>query len=481
MAKLSGDRRAEAEALNQTAWFCLQLGLPGRGYDMAMAAKRAWVQLKEIRGQAVAGSILSWLLIEMGLVDEAFIEAAQCLELAERQADRTVLAFARNAKAVTYLYCRQDHLALPLLQEALGTLNADEAPSLKSLFLTNIAYSQVSLAESAERDGDMRKGHDLRVRAIDTNNQAIAVASACGDFWNLRTALCNSAEYYACLGELALAEQCLDRWEEVPGDIGLRSEIHYLYTRGELLTKAGHLQEAVAVCQQAVALSENHKQADHKANSNRRLAEALEGLGDYRAALLYYKRYHDAFEAQMGETTRRRAQHVESLLENERLRVEANALRLQAEHDALTGLMNRRSFEAAMQALGHTRFCLAIVDLDHFKLVNDTYSHIVGDAVLKRTADILASFHTLKAYRLGGEEFALLFVDQSLATAADEAENVRSRIAKFNWSSVVAGLSVTASIGLASSQTTPLSKIMEVADRQLYRAKASGRDMVMSA
>lgn len=476
LADISGDERAKAEALTQSAWFCLQLGLPDQGHDAAIEAKRAWVELRDTRGQAVASSILSWLLVEMGLVDEAFSEAAHALDLGERQGDREVLAFAQNAKAVTYLYCRQDHLAQPLLDQALRTLRAGEAPSIRSLVLTNLAYSQVSVAEAAELNGDAEAGRAWRLKAIATNNLAIGMASDCGDIWNLRTALCNGAEYYACLGEIALAERCLDQWRGLPGDIGLRSEIHYLYTHGELLTKAGRLHEALAVCRTAVALAENHKQADHKANTSRRLAEVLEALGEHEEALQHYKQFHAAFETQMGETTRRRAQHVESTLENEKLRDEATALRFQAQHDALTGLPNRRSFEAALQRLEDQPFCLAILDLDHFKAVNDTYSHVVGDAVLRETAQILMTGRSFTAFRLGGEEFALLFTDRSLAEAVLEAEKARLTIAEFDWAGISDGLTVTASIGLASSATNGFPTMIEAADRLLYRAKAAGRN-----
>lgn len=481
LARLTGDERAQAEALNQTAWFCLQLGLPDRGHDAAIEAKRAWNRLKDAGGQALASAILSWILVEMGLVDEAFTQAGQALDLAERQADRTVLAFARNAKAVTYLYCRQDHLALPLLEQALATLREGEAPSIRSLVLTNIAYSQVSLAEASEGAGDIQAGQRWRRMALETNGEAIRVALGCGDLWNLRTALCNAAEYHACLGEVDVATRYLDKWQQLPGEIGLRAEIHFLYTKGEVLTKSGLLDEARIICKNAVDLADKHKQADHRANTNRRLADALEGLGDHQGALAYYKRFHEAFEAQMGETTRRRGQHVESTLENERLKVEASTLRFQAQHDALTGLLNRRSFEAALSNLGGKQFCLAIVDLDHFKSINDQHSHVVGDRVLKQTADILSASQSFSAYRLGGEEFALLFVDQSSAAAAKEAENTRARIAAFEWSSLAPNLTVTASIGLTSSELTKPPQMMEVADRMLYRAKASGRNMVVAS
>ena len=279
------DRNAQAEAFTQSAWFSLQYGLIDQGYVSATEAKRAWIDLENVRGRAIASSILSWLVVEMGLVDEAFTEAELGLALAERQSDRSVLAFAQNAKAVTYLYCRQDHLAVPLMEKALATIHGHDAASLQSLILTNKAYSYVSIAEAAEREGREDEGREWRLSAIEINAQAVDIAARCGDFWNLRTAICNGAEYHVCLGNLAEAERYLDRLRGLDGEVGPRSEIHYLYTLGEFLTKSGRLEEALATCRQAVELAFRHNQADHRANTCRRLAETLEAMGDYAGAL----------------------------------------------------------------------------------------------------------------------------------------------------------------------------------------------------
>lgn len=480
LAMGSGDLEAAAQASNQIAWFSLQLGLLDEGYDAAVEAKLACGEIGDLSGQAIASSLLSWLLVEMGLVDEAFIEAETALGLAERQSSTHVLAFAQNAKAVTYLYCRQDHLALPLLLQALDTLGQDEAPSLRALFLTNIGYSQLSRSEMADLEGDHDAADTFRSDAITNNDLAIDIAARHGDIWNLRTALCNGAEYYACIGQMTVADQYLDRWQHLPGDIGLRAEIHYLYTRGEVLTKAGRLDEALKACVAAVDLAAANKQADHKANSFRRLAEVYEALGNHREALAYYKKFHAAFETQMGETTRRRAQHVETTLEAAQLRQQANELRFQAEHDALTGVPNRRSFEWALKKAEGSLYCLGILDIDHFKSVNDNHSHAVGDTVLRTIAETLTRTGGVDVYRLGGEEFALIFAGHTPASAIKLAERMRLAITAISWEDISQNLSVTASIGLVSADEAPAADLMGIADRRLYQAKKTGRNRVVA-
>lgn len=481
-ARAAEDDSGIAECLTQIAWFCLQLGYAEEGVDCAIAAKALWEQQGNVGQHANASGIYSWLLVEMGLVDEGFAEAETAVRLAERQSDKGILGFALNTKAIALMYCRQDHLAMPLLQQSLDLLAEIDAPSVEGLYLVNLAYSVVSMAEAAEAAGDMAGGQRLRRRAIGTNDDAIAVAEGCGDAWTLRTALANGAEYYGLVGDIVRAQAYLARWQEVPGEVGLRERIHYLYTSAELLTLSGRLEEALVRSEEAVALAEQNTNADHKANTIRRLSEVHEALGNFEQALSLHKRFHMAYQKQMGDVTRRRAQLVEMQLETRKLRAQAAELEAQAGHDALTGLPNRRGLDTAFARLQGSRFCLAIADLDNFKAINDDYSHLVGDAVLKRVADLLSGLgEQMRAFRLGGEEFALLFPGLDVQAATAVAEAVRSAFERMDWNDLAEGLRVTVSIGVAVSKGGPMTELMAVADRRLYRAKESGRNMVVGA
>ena len=370
----------------------------------------------------------------------------------------------------------------PLLERSLKLVRGLNDACAESIYLTNLAFSQVSLAEAAEHVGNAEEGRRRRERALVTNDRAIARAEACGDKWSLRTALCNGAEYYALVGQVERGLGYLERWEAVTGEVGLREHIHYLYTRGELLTLAGRLPEALTTCEAAVALAEVNSNVDHKANTHRRLAEVHEALGHYQEALALYKQFHIAYQRQMGEVTRRRAQLVEMQLENHKLRARAAAFEDEAGRDPLTGLPNRRSFDAAFEQWRGGQFCLGIRALDHVKAVNDRHSHLVGDAVLRRVAEVLGSLApAMLAFRLGGEEFALLFPGQELAASQAIAEAVRREIEVTSWSGTVDGLKVTASIGLAVARLgAGQADVMAAADRRLYQAKAMGRNQVVA-
>ncbi len=171
----------------------------------------------------------------------------------------------------------------------------------------------------------------------------------------------------------------------------------------------------------------------------------------------------------------------------ERVREQAVAYERQAREDALTGLPNRRRFDevlkrdmAVAQRAGHP-LCLALIDLDHFKRINDTHSHAIGDAVLRDAAKLLAvdSRAADLLARLGGEEFALLLPD----TTMDEAINICERMQETfhshgEWAGVP-DLYVTFSVGVAECRTddTP-ARLTERADAAMYRAKKQGRNII---
>jgi diguanylate cyclase (GGDEF)-like protein len=123
------------------------------------------------------------------------------------------------------------------------------------------------------------------------------------------------------------------------------------------------------------------------------------------------------------------------------------------------------------------------MDLDHFKLVNDSHGHLVGDTALRRF--VLAAVRSLRADdrigRYGGEEFLLLLATSEPATALAIAERVRRAVSGEAWGDVAQGLHITVSIGLATSRDGETAEqLLQRADEALYRAKAEGRDRVVS-
>lgn len=212
-------------------------------------------------------------------------------------------------------------------------------------------------------------------------------------------------------------------------------------------------------------------------------------LHRYRVSnLRLARRVEEATADLQAQTLHLQSLNLEKTELAERLARQAEAFERQAREDALTGLANRRAFDevlgrdfARARRSGHP-LCLVVLDIDHFKHVNDRYSHSVGDAVLAEVALLLDSAcrDSDMSARAGGEEFALLLNDTRIAEAEKICERLRTLFhAHGDWGGV-AGLRVTFSAGLVElgeGDRSP-SMLYQRADRALYQAKRGGRDRV---
>jgi len=157
--------------------------------------------------------------------------------------------------------------------------------------------------------------------------------------------------------------------------------------------------------------------------------------------------------------------------------------------DPLTQLFNRRFLTEALDreltrsTRTNTPLALIMLDIDHFKKVNDTYGHQRGDLVLKRVANVLHA--GLREYdiaaRFGGEEFAIILPGTTLDQASEAAERIRQGCADISFTDELASLSLTVSLGVAAfphSSIRHIDDLIREADYALYRAKRSGRNRV---
>ncbi len=166
-------------------------------------------------------------------------------------------------------------------------------------------------------------------------------------------------------------------------------------------------------------------------------------------------------------------------------------LQWRSRHDGLTGLLNRRAMQEAIdQQLARSRragdtFALLMLDLDHFKSINDRFGHPVGDQALKHAATLLQSGlrEQDRVGRFGGEEFIVLLPQVSLTEAAAVAESLRQRFAAEPLPRPDGSLPLAASWGVAEwhGPAEESSRLLLRADQALYRAKQAGRDRVETA
>ena len=165
-----------------------------------------------------------------------------------------------------------------------------------------------------------------------------------------------------------------------------------------------------------------------------------------------------------------------------------SVLKDMAFNDPLTGLPNRRAtmtrFEAIVAAgiRRNKRFTLMVVDIDHFKRVNDTHGHPIGDLVLKQIAELLdhAKRREDALGRVGGEEFVVVFDDTGIELALHVAERMREKIASTPIAIKGGSLSITISGGLSEFPTDGRNwdTLFEAADKRLYNSKNGGRNRI---
>ena len=159
-----------------------------------------------------------------------------------------------------------------------------------------------------------------------------------------------------------------------------------------------------------------------------------------------------------------------------------------AEHDQLTGLLNRRAFQSQLEyqfslfQRYQRPFSILMLDIDYFKLINDTFGHSAGDKAIVHTARQLKQQvrQSDLVARFGGEEFIVLLADQSLTEAKLIADKICQSLSETKWADAAASLTI--SIGcVEASQARDPDQLLKLADDALYQAKANGRDQAVMA
>lgn len=225
-------------------------------------------------------------------------------------------------------------------------------------------------------------------------------------------------------------------------------------------------------------------------------SEAFEVAGDHRSALDSYKRFHALRQRRVLQHAERHANALAVTLQTDRALRQAREERQRADRfarqsleDPLTGLGNRRCFDEHVRLLmagpggEPPQFAIALIDFDHFKAVNDGFSHAAGDSVLRHVAQLLRRQCRPGdlAARLGGDEFAIVFLQVDAATAAQVCERLRQAVAQ-EQHPLSGRCEISVSIGVADGRGAgSVEGLISRADEALYAAKHAGRNCVRQA
>jgi diguanylate cyclase len=419
---------------------------------------------------------------------------------------------AQRLFAVCYLRLLDFTKALEWAEVAARTADASGALDEQARCATLILGVWCDEGNDARDRGDDTQARAAWQAALAHSETALQLAAQLGERTTQTATLMNLAAAEIGLGEGDAAVRHLDAAAAIRAT-GLQNpllDVEWAELRAGLMIEQGALDDAEYMLSHAAQLGERAGLVANFAGLYHVWSALAERRGDLAAALSRFKRYHELQEAARNDRARLRSQvlavrheteraqaeaqqaqqRAQALVQaNQRLESDAAVLREQAMLDPLTGVANRRRLDHELaarfdQAVSKAvPLCVALLDIDHFKQVNDRFSHAVGDEVLRRLALILrrqCREQDLVA-RYGGEEFVLIFGNVGSRPARQACERIRSAVQRHDWTDVHADLAITVSVGLTDIATqADAAAGLRAADALLYRAKAAGRNCVMS-
>ena len=515
----------DEEAGRAQALLGLTRALPrlGRLADAVRSGSEA-LHLFELRGDpaglADTRVALALVYAHLELGREAMEHALSALDLARHLGDREREAWALLRMGNAYQALGDPVQGRETTQQAREIAQAQGLTELEFGCLNNQAHFTLDECELLLRDGEHDRVTLVQALAQTLAQDAVLLAQREGHSYWQALALSNLIDALLLGGDWPRAEPLLLAQSELVERCGyatLRLESRLQHAR--VAAARGLMDEGLA---QADALLHDNDPAKARRLERRTLQmlyEACKQQGRADAALHHLERLLEAERRAMRQaqalqtqallirqevqSAMARAAHAQAdaqaaharaqRLERDHLRLQERLARTEhaALEDLLTRLANRRHAEAAlpllMQRTQAEPLALALLDIDHFKRVNDRFGHAVGDRVLRefagllrqqvRGADLLA--------RWGGEEFVVALLGDGARQALTIMERLREAVARHPWALVQDGLTLTVSIGFtlqaAGAQAPHWPVVMQRADQALYRAKAGGRNQVCSA
>ncbi len=443
-----GQVDGEARCLNLLGITYRQLSDYGRALEMYEAALRGFRDSGDLRWQAKVISNIGNIEIQLGNPGAALELFDQALELRREAGDTEGAGFDLNNAAFGHI------------QRALQLRAAGDATSCQ--LECDDALKLLDRAIAVARQYGYKR---LEAICLETMGEAyLAMARP-------EVALAMSDQF------IALARESSDKWIEAYGFACV----------GEIRHQLGQHEQAVPLLERALASFEVLGARDEVGRVLRILSQAHEANGDVGEALACLRRSAAIDQALKSEETERRARAIAARRRLEHASEGPEHLRRHAMEDALTGLANRHQFDERLATLmrdarAHgTVVTVALADVDHFKGINDRFSHAVGDEVLRCVGEVLRAHCRLGdvAGRYGGEEFVLVFRGLDMAAAVEACERVRRSVEAWDWHSIHPQLRVTLSFGLATSSSFEQADgLLDAADHWLYEAKRHGRNQV---
>ncbi len=465
-----------------------------RSLELLLEATRLYQECGDLAGAATALVGIGTCQHRLGAHDDAAAALLRALETARSLRLDTLEINIHNSLGSAFLWAGRMDEAARHLARGSELAHAAGNRSLQTKFLMNQSLL-------ARRRGDEAGATDPAAaqaaygKALEQATQALALARDCGNAYDELHCLGHRGTMLRLLGRVAEAEQVLQATLELGRSLNEgHVQAEALVELGRLRLLQGQAESAQRLLAEAAELARRIAARSVLAEACAVLSQVLEALGDLSGALAAYKEFHAVRETELADSRKHATAATELWLEFQDATRRASEYRESAQKmaevsatDPLTGLLNRRGLDSRIQALttlcdtDGTALSVALIDVDLFKQINDSHSHAVGDAVLRRLADLMRS-HCRQddlAVRWGGDEFLLVLAGADLVAATGVLERLKHASDVGPWSPQAPGLKVTLSIGIATNlRGTTIDSTVAAADVMLYEAKRAGRDRI---
>ncbi len=491
-------------------------------FDAHAALRTALTQLEATSDTADTVTYQHWLLVKgaaqarLGDTEDGARIMREVLVWADEHDEQMLLAFSHRRLSALYKRVGDPALMLEHAVRAVELLDADADPWVQADHLLGLADA---LGASGSFDESIARYHEAAVLAEQSDDRYFQLVV----LNNL-----SYTQYEAGLADeaVATAERLLS--EAAADQVALPR--HFGDSVARAYMAVGRFDEAAAVLEplcveddsgedcdglalalltlaEVRRLQGSHDAAQEAIDRSRELiteyaltgrdlevlreqAELHASRGEFEAAYHTYRAFHSAEGDLRALEREARARTLNAIFEATEARRQSDHFRELSVRDPLTGLHNRRQMDATLADLlervqqEDVSLTIGLVDLDHFKRINDTRSHAVGDEVLRVVAGILERaaerVEEGLAVRMGGEEFLVLLPGVDRESGVKQLESLRQELAAHPWAPITDGITVTASIGVAVAPSDGVDRraLLEVADQNLYRAKHDGRDRV---
>jgi len=476
--------------------------------ELLLEAARGYQAQGEIANAATALAGVGLCQHRLGAQEDAVSSLLNALESARELKLETLEINIYNSLASALLAAGRNDEADRYLAAGVDLAHRRDDRSL----LTKLVHNQALVAK---RHGDGASDRATALTsyeaALALSERALALARELGNRYDEAHALGQTGTMLRLLGRVDEADAALKgalalgrALDETRVQAEAYLELGRLYLRGDSVTPRRYLRRAIALARRSDAktlLSEAYVD----------LSTQHESDGDVTAALALYKRYHTVREDEFANTRqhaaraaqlwidfRQASRQARQYREQAKILAEdkaalarrAEALTVALQQDPLTGLLNRRGLDtqvgelvAASEESG-VPLTIALIDVDRFKGINDSFSHMVGDAVLTRIAALIQAHCRANdlPVRYGGDEFLVVLAGADRQRSAAVFHRLKEAVGAHPWVGEAPGLSVTVSIGVATHTIgNSIAATIADADRALYRAKIGGRNRVMIA